>query len=222
MNPGKYRTRSNEQGTTVPDQERTIDMTNPSAGSPRPVHTGFPPRVHHSQHDPLLRPSSSRRLAAAVGPRRPPVAAPIANPSPPSRSPPTPTPRRGPRRCRSGRDAGARHHSTEDSSSDAMPIKVSSSRTPAARTSTSISPTPPRPPHGRRWNPEHQETRCGSRHSTTQDIDATTLKLTSVGWPIDNALALYIDEHEGPHPLPAGPARSRAARQMRMGFKSRS
>lgn len=46
------------------------------------------------------------------------------------------------------------------------------------------------------------------------NIDATTLKLTWVDYPIDNALALYIDEHEGGtrlllvQPEPAGPTDS--------------
>ena len=44
-----------------------------------------------------------------------------------------------------------------------------------------------------------------------ENIDATTLKLTWVDFPIDNALALYIDEHEGGirfllvQPEPSGP-----------------
>jgi hypothetical protein len=32
---------------------------------------------------------------------------------------------------------------------------------------------------------------------TAENIDATTLKLTWTDFPIDNALALYVDEHEG-------------------------
>lgn len=47
-----------------------------------------------------------------------------------------------------------------------------------------------------------------------ENLDATTLKLTWVDYPIDNALALYIDEHEGSirlllvQPEPTGPTDS--------------
>ena len=47
-----------------------------------------------------------------------------------------------------------------------------------------------------------------------ENLDATTLKLTWVDYPIDNALALYIDESEGAirfllvQPEPSGPTDS--------------
>jgi hypothetical protein len=49
---------------------------------------------------------------------------------------------------------------------------------------------------------------------SVKNVDATTLELTWVDFPIDNALALYVDDHEGRlrlllvQPEPTGPTDS--------------
>ena len=132
-----------------------------------------------------------------------PVAAPIANPS--RADPPDPAGHAG---SRPGRDAGAHTPVPEDGGSDAMPIKVVLENATGADVYVDIADTTGLLVDARSGTPGDG---MSVETLTAENIDATTLKLTWVDFPIDNALALYIDEHEGGirfllvQPEPSGP-----------------
>ena len=133
-----------------------------------------------------------------------PVAAPIANPSPsptPSPTPPaTPVP--------APDETPAPTPVPEDGGSDAMPIKVVLENATGADVYVDIADTTGLLMDARSGTPGDG---MSVETLTAENIDATTLKLTWVDFPIDNALALYIDEHEGGirfllvQPEPSGP-----------------
>jgi uncharacterized membrane protein len=119
-----------------------------------------------------------------------PAVPPIANPSPsPSPSPtppatPVPVPDRTP----------APSSDPDDDGSDAMPIKVVLDNATGADVYVDIVDTTGLLRDARSGTPGD-----GMSVDTlvAENLDATTLKLTWVDFPIDNALALYIDAHEG-------------------------
>ena len=129
-----------------------------------------------------------------------PVAAPIANPSPSPTPPATPVP--------APEETPAPTPVPEDGGSDAMPIKVVLENATGADVYVDIADTTGLLVDARSGTPGD-----GMSVETlmAENIDATTLKLTWVDFPIDNALALYIDEHEGGirfllvQPEPSGP-----------------
>lgn len=100
-----------------------------------------------------------------------------------------------------------------DGGTDAMPIKVDLDNVSGAdvyvdiadRTGLLVSAESGKPAEGQSVAPYALE---------VENLDATTLKLTWVDYPIDNALALYIDEHDRGirlllvQPQPTGPTDS--------------
>ena len=128
-----------------------------------------------------------------------PVVPPIANPSPSPTPPATPVP---------VPDETPAPTSDPDDGSDAMPIKVVLENATGADVYVDIADTTGLLRDARSGTPGD-----GMSVDTlvAENIDATTLKLTWVDFPIDNALALYIDEHEGGirfllvQPEPSGP-----------------
>ena len=96
----------------------------------------------------------------------------------------------------------------EDGGSDAMPIKVDLENATGADVYVDIADTTGLLVDARSGTPGDG---MSVETLVAENIDATTLKLTWVDFPIDNALALYIDEHEGGirfllvQPEPSGP-----------------
>ena len=129
-----------------------------------------------------------------------PAVPPIANPSPsptPSATP-VPVPEETP----------APSSDPDDDGSDAMPIKVVLDNATGADVYVDILDTTGLLKDARSGTPGDG---MSVETLVAENIDATTLKLTWVDFPIDNALALYIDEHEGGirfllvQPEPSGP-----------------
>jgi hypothetical protein len=98
--------------------------------------------------------------------------------------------------------------SPPDGGSDAMPIKVDLRNATGADVYVDIVDTTGLLVDGRSGTPGDGASVEGL---VAENLDATTLKLTWVDFPIDNALALYIDRHEGGirlllvQPEPSGP-----------------
>jgi hypothetical protein len=131
-------------------------------------------------------------------PAVPPIANPSPSPSPTAPAKPVPVPDKTP----------APSSAPDDDGSDAMPIKVVLENATGADVYVDIVDTTGLLRDARSGTPGD-----GMSVDTlvAENIDATTLKLTWVDFPIDNALALYIDEHEGGirfllvQPEPSGP-----------------
>ena len=129
-----------------------------------------------------------------------PVVAPIVNPSPSPTRPATPVP--------VPVETPAPTPVSGDGGSDAMPIKVDLENATGADVHVDIADTTGLLVDARSGTPGEGMSVEGL---VAENIDATTLKLTWVDFPIDNALALYIDEHEGGmrfllvQPEPSGP-----------------
>ena len=129
-----------------------------------------------------------------------PVVAPIVNPSPSPTRPTTPVP--------VPVETPAPTPVSGDGGSDAMPIKVDLENATGADVHVDIADTTGLLVDARSGTPGEGMSVEGL---VAENIDATTLKLTWVDFPIDNALALYIDEHEGGmrfllvQPEPSGP-----------------
>ncbi len=129
-----------------------------------------------------------------------PAVPPIANPSPSPTPPATPVPVPD--------ETPAPSSDPDDDGSDAMPIKVVLENATGADVYVDIADTTGLLRDARSGTPGD-----GMSVDTlvAENIDAKTLKLTWVDFPIDNALALYIDEHEGGirfllvQPEPSGP-----------------
>ena len=127
-----------------------------------------------------------------------PVVPPIANPSPtpPASSVPAPD------------ETPAPTPVPEDGGSDAMPIKVDLENATGAEVHVDVADTTGLLAEARSGTPGDG---MSVETLVAENIDAKTLKLTWVDFPIDNALALYIDEHEGGirfllvQPEPTGP-----------------
>ena len=131
-----------------------------------------------------------------------PVVLPIANPSPT----PSPTPPASP--VPAPDEAPAPTPVPEDGGSDAMPIKVDLENATGAEVHVDVADTTGLLAEARSGTPGDG---MSVETLVAENIDAKTLKLTWVDFPIDNALALYIDEHEGGirfllvQPEPTGP-----------------
>lgn len=129
-----------------------------------------------------------------------PVAPPITSPSPSPTPPATPVP--APDETPDGTPI------PEDGGSDAMPIKVDLENATGADVYVDIADTTGLLVDARSGTPGDG---MSVEDLVVESIDAKTLKLTWVDFPIDNALALYIDKHEGAirfllvQPEPTGP-----------------
>ena len=127
-----------------------------------------------------------------------PVVPPITNPSPTPPASPVPAPDETP----------APTPAPEDGGSDAMPIKVDLENATGADVDVDIVDTTGLLMDARSGSPGDG---MSVETLVAENVDAKTLKLTWVDFPIDNALALYIDEHEGAirfllvQPEPTGP-----------------
>ena len=127
-----------------------------------------------------------------------PVVPPITNPSPTPPASPVPAPDETP----------APTPVPEDGGSDAMPIKVDLENATGADVHVDIADTTGLLMDARSGTPGDG---MSVETLVAENIDAKTLKLTWVDFSIDNALALYIDEHEGAirfllvQPEPTGP-----------------
>jgi hypothetical protein len=115
-----------------------------------------------------------------------PVAAPIVNPSPSPTPPATPAP--------APEETPSPTPVPEDGGSDAMPIKVVLENATGADVYVDIADSTGLLVDARSGTPGDG---MSVETLTAENIDATTLKLTWVDFPIDNALALYVDDHEG-------------------------
>ena len=145
-----------------------------------------------------------------------PVLPPITNPDPSPSSPTTPEPSAVPTPDETPDptpdptpdETPDRTPSAPDGGSDAMPIKVDLRNATGADVYVDIVDTTGLLVDARSGTPGDGASVEGL---VAQNLDATTLKLTWVDFPIDNALALYIDRHEGGlrlllvQPEPSGP-----------------
>ena len=120
---------------------------------------------------------------------------PAASPSAPAKSPePAPDPTPGP----------------SDDGSDAMPIKVDLENVTGADVYVDIVDRSGRLVDARSGTPD-EGVSVDSYKLEVENVDPSTLRLTWSDYPIDNALALYIDESEGGirlvlvQPEPTGP-----------------
>jgi hypothetical protein len=104
---------------------------------------------------------------------------PVASPSPSAPSTPVPAPDATP---------------DPDGGSDGMPIKVDLQNATGADVYVDIVDSTGLLVNARSGTPGDGMSVEGL---VAENIDATTLKLTWTDYPIDNALALYVDEHEG-------------------------
>ncbi len=142
-----------------------------------------------------------------------PVVAPIANPSPSPTAPVTPVPvpieTPAPAPVAVPDETPAPTDASEDGGSDAMPITVELETATGADVYVDIADTTGLLVDARSGTPGEG---MSVETLVAENVDATTLKLTWADFPIDNALALYIDEHEGGirlllvQPEPSGPA----------------
>src|SRR5688500_12977059 len=128
-----------------------------------------------------------------------PVLPPVASPSPSPSAPGTPVP---------APDETPDPTPDPDDGSDALPIKVDLRNATGADVYVDIVDTTGLLVGARSGTPGDGASVEGL---VAQNLDATTLKLTWVDFPIDNALALYIDRHQGGlrlllvQPEPSGP-----------------
>jgi len=121
-----------------------------------------------------------------------PVVAPIVSPSP--SSPATPEPTAVPAPDETPAPTPVATPIPDDGGSDAMPIKVDLENATGADVYVDIVDTTDLLVDARSGTPGDGPSVEGL---VAENIDATTLKLTWVDFPIDNALALYVDRHEG-------------------------
>jgi len=112
-----------------------------------------------------------------------PVLPPVVSPSPSAPSTPVPAP-----------DETPAPTPDPDQGSDGMPIKVDLQNATGADVYVDIVDSTGLLAEARSGTPGDGMSVEGL---VAENIDATTLKLTWTDFPIDNALALYIDEHEG-------------------------
>lgn len=112
-----------------------------------------------------------------------PVLPPIASPSPSAPSTPVPAP-----------DETPAPTPDPDDGSDAMPIKVDLQNATGADVYVDIVDSTGLLVEARSGTPGDGMSVEGL---VAENVNATTLKLTWTDFPIDNALALYVDEHEG-------------------------
>ncbi len=131
-----------------------------------------------------------------------PALPPIVRPSPSSPATPEPTPVPVPD------DTPAPTPVPDDEGSDALPIKVDLENATGADVYVDIVDSTGLLVDARSGTPGDG---MSVETLVAENIDATTLKLTWTDFPIDNALALYVDEHEGGirlllvQPEPSGP-----------------
>jgi len=112
-----------------------------------------------------------------------PVVPPVVSPSPSAPSTPVPAPDKTPAPT-----------PDPDDGSDAMPIKVDLRNATGADVYVDIVDSTGLLIDARSGTPGDGMSVEGL---VAENVDATTLKLTWTDFPIDNALALYVDEHEG-------------------------
>lgn len=112
-----------------------------------------------------------------------PVVPPVVSPSPSAPSTPVPAPDKTPAPT-----------PDPDDGSDAMPIKVELRNATGADVYVDIVDSTGLLIDARSGTPGDGMSVEGL---VAENVDATTLKLTWTDFPIDNALALYVDEHEG-------------------------
>ena len=112
-----------------------------------------------------------------------PVVPPVVSPSPSAPSTPVPAPDKTPAPT-----------PDPDDGSDAMPIKVDLRNATGADVYVDIVDSTGLLVDARSGTPGDGMSVEGL---VAENIDATTLKLTWTDFPIDNALALYVDEHDG-------------------------
>src|SRR5688572_27957029 len=143
----------------------------------------------------------------AGGSQDDPVLPPISSPNPSPSSPTTPEPSAVPAPDETPDPAP----SAQDGGSDAMPIKVDLRNATGADVYVDIVDTTGLLVGARSGTPGDG---ASVEALVAENLDATTLKLTWVDFPIDNALALYVDRHEGRlrlllvQPEPSGPTDS--------------
>lgn len=132
-----------------------------------------------------------------------PVLPPVVSPSPSSPSSPAPTPDETPEPTPDetpeptpvpAPDRTPAPTPDPDGGSDAMPIKVDLQNATGADVYVDIVDTTGLLVEARSGRPGDG---MSVETLVAENIDATTLKLTWTDFPIDNALALYVDEHEG-------------------------
>lgn len=124
-----------------------------------------------------------------------PVLPPVLNPSPSSPSSPTPTPDETPEPTPvPAPDKTPAPTPDPDGGSDAMPIKVDLQNATGADVYVDIVDTTGLLVEARSGTPGDG---MSVETLVAENIDARTLKLTWTDFPIDNGLALYVDEHEG-------------------------
>jgi hypothetical protein len=142
------------------------------------------------------------------------VAPPLASPSPsaPAQSPDvTPAPHETPAPTPDPTDSPAATPDPEQDGSDAMPIKVDLANATGADVYVDIVDTTGLLVEARSGTPDDGVS-VDSYTLEVENLDATTLRLTWSDFPIDNALALYIDESDGGirlllvQPAPTGPS----------------
>jgi hypothetical protein len=120
-----------------------------------------------------------------------PVLPPVVDPSPSAPSTPAPAPDGTPEPTA----VPAPDETPDpDDGSDAMPIKVDLRNATDADVYVDIVDTTGLLVEARSGSPGDG---ISVETLVAENIDATTLKLTWADFPIDNALALYVDEHEG-------------------------
>jgi len=112
-----------------------------------------------------------------------PVLPPVVSPSPSAPSTPVPAP-----------DETPAPTPDPDHGSDGMPIKVDLQNATGADVYVDIVDSTGLLVEARSGTPGDG---MSVETLVAENIDATTLKLTWTDFPIDNALALYVDEHEG-------------------------
>jgi hypothetical protein len=117
----------------------------------------------------------------------------VAAPPLPSASPPAPA---GSPDATPGLETPAATPGPEDGGSDAMPIKVDLANATGADVYVDIADTTGLLVNARSGTPVDGMS-VDSYTLAVENLDATTLRLTWVDFPIDNALALYIDESAG-------------------------
>ncbi len=127
-----------------------------------------------------------------------PVVAPIVSPSPSSpatpTAPATPEPTPVPAPAETPAPTPVATPVREHDGSDAMPIKVDLENATGADVYVDIVDTTGLLVDARSGTPGDGPS---AESLVAENLDATTLKLTWVDFPIDNALALYVDRHEG-------------------------
>ena len=141
------------------------------------------------------------------------VAPPLASPSPSAPTQAldvTPGPVETPAATPDPTDTPAAMPDPEGEGSDAMPIKVDLANATGADVYVDIADTTGLLVDARSGTPGDGMS-VDSYKLHVENLDATTLRLTWVDFPIDNALALYIDETDGAirlvlvQPAPTGP-----------------